>query len=67
MDLVTIDKQKLDALVAAMPANKRAAFSKAAKAACQHLRDSKANYAKAYDIDQKDFMLSQLIRLEVLV
>lgn len=49
-DLATLDKASLNELVATLPANKRAAFSKAAKAACQHLRDSKANYSKAYEI-----------------
>jgi len=48
--LITIPNDDLKALVANLPPNKRAAFSKAAKAACQHLRDSKANYSKAYEL-----------------
>jgi len=43
-----LDGKRLKELVETLPANKRAAFSKAAKAACQHLRDSKQNYSKAY-------------------
>ena len=49
-NLATIDGKRLKELVEILPANKRAAFSKAAKAACQHLRDSKANYSKAYEL-----------------
>ena len=49
-ELTTLDSQQLKELVAALPAKKRAAFSKAAKAAIQHLKDSKANYSKAYEL-----------------
>lgn len=48
--LETLSKAQLSELVATLPPNKRAGFSKAAKAACQHLKDSKANYAKAYEL-----------------
>lgn len=49
-DLTTISSEELKSLVANMPANKRAAWSKAAKAAAQHLKDTNQNYSKAYEL-----------------
>lgn len=49
-DLVTLDSERLKAIVAATPTTKRAALSKALKAACQHVRDSRQAYSKAFDL-----------------
>ena len=48
MDLMVLKPEELKELVAAMPADKRAAFSKAARAASLHLKASKENYDEAY-------------------
>ena len=49
-DLLTIDPKRIKEIVATLPTRKRAAMSKALKAACQHLRDSRANYNQAFDL-----------------
>jgi phage N-6-adenine-methyltransferase len=49
-ELTTLTKQQLSTHVAGLPPEERAGFSKAATAASKHLRDSKTNYAKAFDI-----------------
>lgn len=49
-ELTTLSRAELARLVEGLPTDKRAAFAKAARAACKHLRDSKENYAKAYDL-----------------
>lgn len=49
-ELIALNSEQIRAVVQALPPNKRAAFSKAAKAASQHLRDSRKNYDKAYEI-----------------
>ncbi len=48
MDLMLLEPEKLSELVATMPASKRAAFSKAARAASLHLKASRENYDEAY-------------------
>jgi phage N-6-adenine-methyltransferase len=49
-EIATLTKAQLSELVESLPAEQRAGFSKAATAVSKHLRDSKKNYAKAFDL-----------------
>ena len=48
--LTPIDPARVKEIAATLPAEKRPAMSKALKAACQHLRDSRKNYAQAFEL-----------------
>lgn len=48
--LATLTREQLGEIVKQLPVEQRAGFSKAANAASKHLRDSKKNYAKAFDL-----------------
>lgn len=49
-NLLLMDRERIRALVKQLPPEQRAAWSKVAKAACQHLRDAKKDYGQAYII-----------------
>ncbi|MCZ6852766.1 MAG: MT-A70 family methyltransferase [Gammaproteobacteria bacterium] len=49
-NLLLMDRERIRTLVKQLPPEQRAAWSKAAKAACQHLRDAKKDYGQAYVI-----------------
>jgi hypothetical protein len=48
--ILAADPKRIRELVKVLPTEKRSAMSKALKAACQHLRDTKANYSQAFDL-----------------
>jgi hypothetical protein len=50
-DLINLAGDQLHELVQSLPVGKRSAFHKAAKAACKHLKDSRAEYAKAFELN----------------
>ncbi len=49
-DILAVDPARIREIVKALPSGKRAAMSKALKAACQHLKDSKGNYDQAFEL-----------------
>jgi N6-adenosine-specific RNA methylase IME4 len=48
--ILAADPKRIREWVKVLPTEKRSAMSKALKAACQHLRDTKANYSQAFDL-----------------
>lgn len=49
-NLLDVDPKRVREIVAVLPTKKRPAMSKALKAACQHLKDSKGNYRQAFEL-----------------